>query len=60
MITTDLLKTIDKDKLDALAKAVPLQKFGTVEEAADTMEYLIKNEFMTGQYISPNGGLFMP
>ena len=60
MISTDLLKSIDKDKLDALAKTIPLQKFGTLEEAADTMEYLIKNEYMTGQYISPNGGMFMP
>ena len=60
MMWTDLLKNIDKDKLDALAKTVPLGRMGDIADAASTMEFLIKNEYMTGQYVSPNGGLFIP
>lgn len=60
MIWTDLLKSIKKDKLEALAQFIPLGTIGKVEDASNAMEFLIKNEYMTGQYISPNGGLFMP
>jgi hypothetical protein len=24
------------------------------------MEFLIKDKYMTGQYVSPNGGIYMP
>ena len=60
MIWTDMLRGIDKDKLEALAKTIPIGKIGDVAEAASAMEFLIKNEYMTGQYISPNGGIFIP
>ena len=60
LIMTDLLKSIKKDKLDAFAQAIPLGKIGNVEDTSNAMEFLIKNEYMTGQYISPNGGVFMP
>ena len=60
MMWTDMLRNIDKDKLEAFAKGVPLGRMGEVEDAATTMEFLIKNEYMTGQYISPNGGIFIP
>jgi len=60
MMWTDLLRGINKDKLEALAKNIPIGKIGEIADAASTMEFLIKNEYMTGQYISPNGGLFIP
>ena len=59
-IWTDLLKNIKKDKMALIEKNIPLGRIGKVEDAANAMEFLIKNEYMTGQYISPNGGLFMP
>ena len=59
-IWTDLLKNIKKDKMALIEKNIPLGRIGKVEDAANIMEFLIKNEYMTGQYISPNGGLFMP
>ena len=59
MIWTDLLKSIKKDKLESLEKKIPLRYIGKVEDAVACMELLIKNEYMTGQYLSPNGGLFM-
>ena len=60
MIWTDMLKSTDKDKLEALANNIPIGKIGDIADAASNMEFLIKNEYMTGQYISPNGGLFIP
>ena len=60
LIMTDLLKSIKKDKLDAFAQSIPLGKIGNVEDTSNAMEFLIKNEYMTGQYISPNGGVFIP
>ena len=60
MIWTDMLRNIDKDKLEALANTIPMGKIGKIEDTASAMEFLIKNEYMTGQYISPNGGLVIP
>ena len=60
MIWTDLLKQVKKDKVEALEKNIPLGYIGKVEDVVSCMELLIKNQYMTGQYISPNGGLFMP
>ncbi len=60
LIETDLLRSMKKDKLDAMAKTIPLGKIGKVEDVSNAMEYLVKNEYVTGQYISPNGGIFIP
>ena len=60
MILTDLLKHIDKEKNEALAKTIPLGKIGKVEDVSNAVEFLIKNEYMTGQSVSPNGGIIMP
>ena len=60
MIMTDMLRNIDKEKNDALAKTIPLGKIGNTEDTSSCIEFLIINEYMTGQYISPNGGIIMP
>ena len=33
---------------------------GDVQDIANAMEFLIKDQYMTGQYVSPNGGIYMP
>ncbi len=33
---------------------------GDVGNITLAMEFLIKDQYMTGQYISPNGGIYMP
>ena len=60
LIMTDMFRNIDKDKMDAFAANIPVGRIGDVTDVATTMEFLIKNEYMTGQYISPNGGIFIP
>ena len=46
-----LLRNIDKDKLDALAKTIPMGKIADAADAASAMEFLIKNEYMTNYKI---------
>lgn len=60
MIWTDMLRGVDQDQVAALKQSIPLGEIGEVEEIASTMEFLIKSNYMTGQTVSPNGGLVMP
>jgi len=60
MIWTDMLRGVNQDEVKALAMAIPQGKIGDVEDIAGAMEFLIKNQYMTGQYVSPNGGIIMP
>lgn len=60
MIWTDMLRGVNQDEVAALVQAIPMGKIGDVADIAGAMEFLIKNEYMTGQYVSPNGGIYMP
>lgn len=59
MIWTDMLRGVDQDQVNALKQSIPMGEIGDVEEIASTMEYLIKSTYMTGQTVSPNGGIVM-
>lgn len=60
MIWTDMLRGVNQDEVNALALAIPMGKIGDVDDIANAMEFLIKDKYMTGQYVSPNGGIYMP
>ncbi len=60
MIDTDILKGVDQDELNALAATIPLGKIGDPECIAGAMQYLIENDYTTGTYLTPNGGIHMP
>lgn len=60
MIWTDMLRGVNQDEVQALAQSIPMGKIGDVEDIAGALEFLIKNQYMTGQYVSPNGGIYMP
>ncbi|MCD8010456.1 MAG: SDR family oxidoreductase [Lachnospiraceae bacterium] len=60
MIWTDMLRGVNQDEVAALSMGIPMGKIGDTEDIADAMEFLIKDKYMTGQYISPNGGIYMP
>lgn len=59
MIWTDMLRGVDQDQVQALKQSIPTGDIGAVEEIAEAMEYLLKSTYMTGQTVSPNGGLVM-
>lgn len=56
-IDTDMNKIFDEDTIKSLCEETPLGRLGTPEEIADTIVFLANNRFITGQVISPNGGL---
>lgn len=60
MIWTDMLRGVNQDEVQALKMGIPMGEIGDVEDIATAMEFLIRDKYMTGQYVSPNGGIYMP
>jgi 3-oxoacyl-[acyl-carrier protein] reductase len=60
MIMTDMLRGVNQDELRALAATIPMGYIGDVSDISGCMEYIIKASYLTGQTISPNGGVIMP
>lgn len=60
MIWTDMLREADQNAVEALKQAIPLGEIGEVEDISECLEYLVKAKYVTGQIISPNGGILMP
>ena len=60
LIATDILKGVNQDELKAITATVPLGKIGEPECIAGSMQYLIENDYTTGTYLTPNGGIHMP
>jgi 3-oxoacyl-[acyl-carrier protein] reductase len=59
VIDTDMNKCLTPQTLEALCEETPLGRLGTPEEIASLAVYLASDAaaFLTGQVISPNGGL---
>ncbi len=53
LIETDMVKNANLDP-----GILPIGRFGKLEEVSSVVELLVKNGFMTGQVINPNGGLY--
>lgn len=47
---------IGAEKFQNILKKIPLQKKGDVENILQTVEFFLKNEFVTGQILSIDGG----
>jgi len=60
MIMTDMLRGVNQDELNALSATIPQGYIGDTSDIANCMEYIIKASYLTGQTISPNGGIVMP
>ena len=52
---------LEEEERQALAKAIPVRRFGRVSEAARAVEFLCSREaaFMTGETLNLSGGRFM-
>ncbi len=56
MIMTDMNQGFSKEELEEIKNNIPLEKIGRPEDVAKCIEWLIEDEYTTGQIISPNGG----
>ncbi len=59
VIMTDMNSNLDEQTLESLKEETPLNCLGTPQNVADVIAFLVsgKAEFITGQIISPNGGI---
>jgi 3-oxoacyl-[acyl-carrier protein] reductase len=52
-------KVTAPEKMEELRKATPLQRNGEAIHVAKAVKFIIENDFLTGETIDINGGLFM-
>ena len=55
-IMTDMNKNLTKNEIEQINQEIPLERFGSPEEIARCVEWLVEDTYTTGQVISPNGG----
>ncbi|WP_283679100.1 3-oxoacyl-[acyl-carrier-protein] reductase [Lentilactobacillus sp. Marseille-Q4993] len=57
MVRTDMVDAMSEKRQQEFADTIPLKRFGDVAEIAETVAFLAKNEYITGQVITVDGGL---
>ena len=60
-VKTDIIESINKDRLETMIEKIPMKRIGTVNEISSLVFYLSSEEssYITGQVIHVNGGLTM-
>jgi 3-oxoacyl-[acyl-carrier protein] reductase len=60
-VLTDLTANLPKELLDELNKRIPLERWGTIEDIANAVAFLVSDEasYITGHVLSVDGGLVM-
>ena len=58
-ITTDMTDVLSDNIKESVLNTIPLKRFGTTEEVANTAVFLAKNKYITGQVIAVDGGMVM-
>lgn len=56
LVNTEMNKELSKEDLAELKKEIPLGRIAQPEEIAKSVEWLIEDEYISGQIISVNGG----
>ncbi|MBS9335258.1 beta-ketoacyl-ACP reductase [Fructobacillus sp. M1-13] len=59
MIVSDMTDALSDDAKEAIKKEIPLSRFGNVEDVADVALFLAGNDYITGQTITVDGGLYI-
>lgn len=57
VIDTDMNKNLDSETINELKQEIPLNKIGKPEDIYKCVEWLIEDNYTTGQVISINGGM---
>ena len=56
MIDTDMNKNLNEEEINQIKEEIPLEKIGKTKDIEKCIEWLIEDEYTTGQIISINGG----
>ena len=56
IINTDMNKDLNSEDLKNIKEEIPLERIGKVEDIEKCVEWLIEDQYTTGQIISINGG----
>jgi 3-oxoacyl-[acyl-carrier protein] reductase len=61
-IDTDMTRALSDEQRNALATQIPLARFGTPEDIAAAVSYLVSPgaSYITGETLNVNGGMYMP
>lgn len=55
-IDTEMNNNLNEEEKQEIKEEIPLQKIGKVEDVSRTVEWILEDEYITGQVISVNGG----
>lgn len=58
-IETEMVAAMPEDVKNAIVSKVPMKRLGKTSEVAEAVLYLAQADFVTGQQININGGLYM-
>jgi len=58
-IQTDMTDKLNDEQKKAIADQIPLAKLGRVEDIADAVVYLARADYITGETLNINGGMYM-
>lgn len=58
-IQTDMTNKLSEQQKDSLISHIPLAKLGTAEDVAETVVFIAKSNYITGETINVNGGMYM-
>ena len=56
IVDTDMCKNFSKEELENIKEEIPLERIGKVEDISKCINWLIDDNYTTGQIISINGG----
>lgn len=61
IIMTDMMKGFTEEEMAMMQEEIPLQRFGSVEDVVNVIEFFAseRSDYITGQVISPNGGVLI-
>lgn len=59
VIDTEMISNLNQNEIDNLKEDIPIGRIGSVEDVSNTVMFLAsdKSSYITGQVISPNGGM---
>ena len=58
-VETDMTDVLAEETKQEMLKAIPLKRYGTVDDIAAAAVFLAKNTYITGQVLNVDGGMVM-